>query len=421
MRINKYAILIDGDEGKKDIAELILLIVKFRVPRNNISLYDIHADKGMTAYLSSKNVKCPVLFLWGNYYGDVEFVKQQIEEGIFQLILMNNPNKKNKKKNKKGSVKKDQFDFNPPVLEEYVQDKEDTETQKDQQNGSKLKNIQNLDRTQNVENLNEICDEKVEEKNTQIESPLVENVEKPEKSESTSENSQSPTTKEALLPEGESVSPNVPQEKSPVEHKSPLSSSIRPTNEKSLEDTLLKLSGSYYGKEEEVPTDMIIIEDYENQQKNEKGVLEESEMVELNVPEAYTLTFGDRWLNVFEWVLRGFVDYSKTVGEKPNEKLEKRDGDIDFYVMRTNWYGRHQIRIFRLTETKFYRLDEACLVREVFEYENVDEIICVDDEHVVIKFKKDTTPQYIDCKVMKEFLTTLLSHLTNKPKITKLN
>ena len=50
MKITKYSIFVNGQNDKKEIAEMILLLTKNRVQRNQIRIYDVSEEKQIKLY-----------------------------------------------------------------------------------------------------------------------------------------------------------------------------------------------------------------------------------------------------------------------------------------------------------------------------------------------------------------------------------
>ncbi|EDR25736.1 hypothetical protein EDI_295090 [Entamoeba dispar SAW760] len=417
MKINKYAIFVDNNKEKKDVAEMILYLTKNRVSKNLIRIYDISEEKGILQYIKQEKLECPLLFLWGNLYGNLQFVKEQNENGILRLALLNNPNKKNKKKGEKKNTS--EFSFSPLIKEEY------DETLSKDQVESKTK----LEKTTGIDTSIQSNDIKLtEEKQISLNKNNNVVILKPKINSTNNEQPQQQENQEDQILQLQTCK-ETDQSKEKIEEMKDQSLQTdckeklvneKDINKESFEQSLIKITESYISDstEEINPKEIVIIDDYENQQ----SVLQEDEMIDLNVPQLEALNFGDRWLNACEWVIRNISQSSPERKKRIDEiVLEKQPDDIDYYVIRTNWYWRHQIRIMRFGKEHFYRLDETYHVKESFRYEDVKEIVQTDEEHLVIKFLRNSQPQYLQSKLVHQMIVTLVSHLTQDYTITRIN
>ena len=436
MKITKYSIFVNGQNDKKEIAEMILLLTKNRVQRNQIRIYDVSEEKQIKLYFKQNNYSYPVLFLWGNIYGSLEYVKQQANEGYLQLALMNNPNKKGKKK---GNANVD-YEFNPVVKEEIVEEKFENKIIIPKQKHPKVtkknkkpkKNCSENETKKEVE-LMERSEPKEENKTEEIKEVIKENEIK--------ENIEDEKKEEIVQPIEEiNEMKNELKEEQKEENKQEIKEEVNEQEEDSFEESLIKITESNneenedineiihqeeqkkeekeiipildmeVSDENEIPNEntkeMVIIEDYECSEQ-----IENEQYFELNVPQLNTLNLNDKWLNACEWVLRTLNPMKPVPVKEDPTYLEKKETDIDYYVTRTNWYWRHQIRIIRFSNDCFYRLDEEYRMKEKFEYENVSEIIQTDYEHVIIKFSSNSQDQYLQCKLCHQLIKTLISHI----------
>ncbi|KAH3757205.1 hypothetical protein Pelo_11026 [Pelomyxa schiedti] len=144
------------------------------------------------------------------------------------------------------------------------------------------------------------------------------------------------------------------------------------------------------------------------------SILSTSPMVH---PPEFPTTLTDRWIDGAEWLLRGLAHAFGGVKEDPTredalkQRQEKKTPlDVDFVVLRTNWYWRHQKRIFRLSLDNFFRLDpESFEVRETFNYREVEQITISDERHVVIKFVGNRHyPEYIETPQASEMASLII-------------
>ncbi|EMS17066.1 hypothetical protein KM1_137240 [Entamoeba histolytica HM-3:IMSS] len=417
MKINKYAILVDNNKEKKDVAEMILYLTKNRVSKTLIRVYDISEEKGILQYIKQKKLECPLLFLWGNLYGNLQFVKEQNENGILRLALLNNPNKKSKKKGEKKNGS--EFSFSPLIKEEY----DETLSKEQAESKTKLQESTSVDTSKQPNDLKTTEEKQISSNNNNVVIPECESNsisnEQPQQHQENQEKqiSQLQPTKET--DQSKEKIEEIKDQSLQTDYKEKLVNE-KDINKESFEQSLIKLTESYTSDstEETNPKEIVIIDDYENQQ----SVLQEDEMIDLNVPHPEALNFGDRWLNACEWVIRNISQSSPERKKHMDEVvLEKQPDDIDYYVIRTNWYWRHQIRIMRFGKEHFYRLDETYHVKESFRYEDVKEIVQTDEEHLVIKFLRNSQPQYLQSKLVHQIIVTLVSHLTQDYTITRIN
>jgi len=85
----------------------------------------------------------------------------------------------------------------------------------------------------------------------------------------------------------------------------------------------------------------------------------------------------------------------KSKPEEANQNVDLSEDGIDIEVVRTNWYWRHQRRVYRFAETSFMRLGTDGTVKDTFDYDTVKEIIFTDHYNIIIKFTNNKEPQYI--------------------------
>lgn len=117
------------------------------------------------------------------------------------------------------------------------------------------------------------------------------------------------------------------------------------------------------------------------------------------------------YISASEWLLRIvsgmlFIPFIKRVFE--SKTVEKMEGDVEFKVIRTNWYWKHQERIIRFSKDKFYRFNGETF-REEFAYDNVKEVL-VDGNSIVINFINESNAQFIECEEIDAFVKTLQDH-----------
>ncbi|ELP85554.1 hypothetical protein EIN_407430 [Entamoeba invadens IP1] len=159
----------------------------------------------------------------------------------------------------------------------------------------------------------------------------------------------------------------------------------------------------YIHKEEhaDIFTEGEIITEYENHSDEEK-------LVEMKGIKAGINLKQSSWISATEWLLRVLTGglFSPLMA-KPvvPQTVTKEEGDLDFDVVRTNWFWKHQPRTIRLSSKKFYRLN-AGIFREEFLYENVLQVV-VDGKNIVINFSKVSYSQFLFCDQVEEFLEEL--------------
>ncbi|KAL7717964.1 Uncharacterized protein QTN25_004664 [Entamoeba marina] len=410
MKVSKYSIIINNTTPEQETAEMIYALVTCKITRNSICLYDISEDLTMTNYIKSMgyDVNPPLLFLWGNYYGGIEKVQKDLKNGSLRLAVMNNPTKKRKQKKRRNRKSHDNSSDNdhkqpihtpkpigdqipsiPQVITNEL-DVKDVEIAKDGMSDDINKDI--------VEKIEDIVkeDDHVSNDNELINKITIETCQNDVVSKQIEDKQQTQLTDDYEQPQ-QSIS-----------IKQPL-----PEKDKLFQDQLKLLLESYHVEIEEVEEkyEVIIVEDYENQEEVNK----DDDMVELNVPENYSFSFGDRWLNSCEWVFRTLSQSNiRDKNTKTNEFLPMTKDDVDFYVVRTNWYWRHQLRVIRCGKDCFWRLDTNGYIKEVFHYEDISEIIQSDDQHVVLKFSVNSQPQFLQCSTMKRFIKCLQSHIKHQ-------
>jgi glutaredoxin len=161
------------------------------------------------------------------------------------------------------------------------------------------------------------------------------------------------------------------------------------------------------------------------------------------LPPEVQLGYVDTWINGAEWVVKGLLggvwDASAymigakstepapprpvaedptavTVGMKVPEKVEV-EGVVDFPCIRTNWYWRHQKRVYRFTPKNWYRIDPTLLVKDVFSYQDVKSIIETDQLNMIISFESRKEPQYIRSVHNREIMRFIQDHATAPEKI----
>ncbi|GAM21382.1 hypothetical protein SAMD00019534_045570, partial [Acytostelium subglobosum LB1] len=141
-----------------------------------------------------------------------------------------------------------------------------------------------------------------------------------------------------------------------------------------------------------IPTDekSEIIEAFVNNKVvTEEEIKEESESLQLG--------YIDASINVTEWLLFGLVKGIINVAwqASPMEVPKLEDSDYECKVIRTNWYGRHQIRTYRFTPSEIYRMDEG-VIKDTLYYVDIKELVCQDQKNIIIKNTKED--QYIQGK-----------------------
>ena len=122
----------------------------------------------------------------------------------------------------------------------------------------------------------------------------------------------------------------------------------------------------------------------------------------------FHLSAGDQWLNGIEWLLRTAATPLQALApqsviaarrESIKEVAAKGPLDIDFTVLRTNWYWRHQTRIYRMSTQGIIRIGPELMdKRDSMPYASIAKLVCSGERNLVIVFKADArhSPEYIE-------------------------
>ncbi|EKE38588.1 hypothetical protein ENUP19_0317G0062 [Entamoeba nuttalli] len=177
---------------------------------------------------------------------------------------------------------------------------------------------------------------------------------------------------------------------------------IRPKSE--LENAKIYEDYIHHETKQDIFKDGDIINEYQNDSDEEK-------MVELKGFNKQVQINNESWISGTEWLLRVlsgmlFVPLIQRVFE--TKEIKKLEGDIEFNVIRTNWYWKHQKRIIRFSKDKFYRFNGDTF-REEFNYDDISDVF-VNGKNIVINFNKNSYSQFIECDKCDEFLSVLEDH-----------
>ncbi|KAL7717211.1 Doublecortin domain-containing protein [Entamoeba marina] len=148
-----------------------------------------------------------------------------------------------------------------------------------------------------------------------------------------------------------------------------------------------------------------IIQEYQNSS-------DEEVLVDLKSDKIFTQFKNERWISASEWLLR-FLSGSLFApllsrSSSPLQTIPLLDGDVEFNVIRTNWYWKHQERVIRFSKDKFYRFNETEL-RESFNYEDVSNVY-VNGKNIVVNFSQKSYSQFLECEKVNEFIDELKKH-----------
>ena len=122
----------------------------------------------------------------------------------------------------------------------------------------------------------------------------------------------------------------------------------------------------------------------------------------------FHLSAGDQWLNGIEWLLRTAATPLQALApqsviaarrESIKEVAAKGPLDIDFTVLRTNWYWRHQTRIYRMSTQDIIRIGPELMdKRDTMPYASIAKLVCSGERNLVIVFKAEArhSPEYIE-------------------------
>jgi len=101
--------------------------------------------------------------------------------------------------------------------------------------------------------------------------------------------------------------------------------------------------------------------------------------------------------------------------------LIPRSSDIDFPVLRTNWYYSKQKRILRCLPDYFLRVEpnntENGVTKDTFYYQDIFEVVQTSPSSIIINFFSERTAQYLECDV--ELMELLLKQLIARALLKK--
>ncbi|KYQ96852.1 hypothetical protein DLAC_04158 [Tieghemostelium lacteum] len=102
-------------------------------------------------------------------------------------------------------------------------------------------------------------------------------------------------------------------------------------------------------------------------------------------------------LNLIEWLSYGLISNRWNPWSSPSTPVDEveplDDSHFECEVVRTNWYGRGQLRNYRFTPKAIYRLCDNAIRTTLF-YNQIKELVITDKKNIIIKFKDDED-QYI--------------------------
>lgn len=144
----------------------------------------------------------------------------------------------------------------------------------------------------------------------------------------------------------------------------------------------------------------------------------------------FHLSVGDQWLNSIEWLLRTAAAPLQALAppsvlaarrESIKEVAAKGPLDVDFTVLRTNWYWRHQTRIYRLSTQDIIRINPELMdKRDTMPYASIAKLVCSGERNLVIIFKAEArhSPEYIETPDRENIVRLILERTTGqKPEV----
>eukprot|EP01132_Coremiostelium_polycephalum_P002702 gene2702-3353_t len=92
-----------------------------------------------------------------------------------------------------------------------------------------------------------------------------------------------------------------------------------------------------------------------------------------------------------------------------------QDADFECEAIRTNWYGRNQIRIYRFTPSEYYRICDGTIKATLY-YKDIKEVVLTDSKNLIIKIQNGED-QYIQAleKNVKKIIEIVTSRAYLKP------
>jgi hypothetical protein len=150
-----------------------------------------------------------------------------------------------------------------------------------------------------------------------------------------------------------------------------------------------------------------------------------AEKARLAISKDLPLGVKDVCINGVEWMLRMVLLNPSGVTQEEKKHNEQKLAeaktllDVDFPVMRTNWYWRHQKRVIRLSPTEMKRIDpDTGIVKETLALCDITNVT-LNATHVVLQFKNHVA-EFFECVDAAEFVSVLMSRCgENKPVLVK--
>jgi len=131
------------------------------------------------------------------------------------------------------------------------------------------------------------------------------------------------------------------------------------------------------------------VETNEHEKKLVDAFLSDTQPTSTELPKP-VLEIGliDSSLNLIEWLSYGIVSNiwnpwgaASSTEESP---IPQDSADMDFQVVRTNWYGRHQYRRYRFTPSEIYRIHNNAIKATLY-YKDIQSLTKVDSKNIIIK------------------------------------
>ncbi|KAF2073077.1 hypothetical protein CYY_005603 [Polysphondylium violaceum] len=148
---------------------------------------------------------------------------------------------------------------------------------------------------------------------------------------------------------------------------------------------------------------------------NEKSLvdafLSDTEPTDIESKPNLEIGYIDSSLNLIEWLSYGIVSNIWNPWRLPSEPVIPQDSaDIEFEVVRTNWYGRHQYRTYRFTPSEIYRIHNNTVKATLF-YKDIQLLTKVDSKNIIIKIL-NCEDQYI--QAVEEDISKIIEVVTSR-------
>jgi hypothetical protein len=146
---------------------------------------------------------------------------------------------------------------------------------------------------------------------------------------------------------------------------------------------------------------------------------------------SFSLSLGDHWLNGMEWLLRTItmplhLFESRTTIEARKQSLKDVENkgplDIDFTVLRTNWYWRHQKRIYRMAASGIIRIRPVETMKcDMMPYATITKLIRTGDKYLVLLFSEESNhhPEYLESSDADEIINIILDRCGEKKPVVE--